>query len=296
MDEERSAAAAWQATDARSAGGGVVPLPVGTRTRLGSVALVGAGPGDPDLMTLRAARLVAACDVLVYDRLVAPQIVATAPRAEKIYVGKAAADHAMPQSRINALLVALGRAGKRVVRLKGGDPFVFGRGGEEAEALAAAGVPFEIVPGVTAACGVAAYAGIPLTHRDHANALTFVTGHLHDDRLDLDWDALARPSHTLVVYMGLAALPTLCRELVAHGLPADTPAAVVEHGTTPRQRVVAATLAELPAAAVAAQLAAPTLIIVGSVTRLAKTLAWFAPDAAASPRGQSARARTAAAD
>jgi len=278
MDEEHGKLQGARAGGGRSAG--VVALPGAARARPGSVALVGAGPGDPELLTLRAARLIAACDVLVYDRLVAAETVASATRAEKIYVGKAAAHHAMPQERINALLVSLGRAGRRVVRLKGGDPFVFGRGGEEAEALAAAGVPFEIVPGVTAACGVAAYSGIPLTHRGHANALTFVTGHLKDNALDLDWNALARPSHTLVVYMGLAALPVLCRELVAHGLPADTPAAIVEQGTTPRQRVVVAALAQLPGAAVAARLAAPTLIIVGSVARFAQTLRWFAPDAA----------------
>ncbi|MBI3068688.1 MAG: uroporphyrinogen-III C-methyltransferase, partial [Betaproteobacteria bacterium] len=183
------------------------------------------------------------------------------------------------QEEINRLLVALAKLGKQVVRLKGGDPFLFGRGGEEIETLAANGVQFEIVPGVTAATGVAAYAGIPLTHRDHAHACVFVTGHLKDGGVDLDWEALARPRQTVVVYMGLLGLPTLARELVAHGMPATTPAAVVQQGTTARQRVVTGTLAALPALARAAALRPPALIIIGEVVRLRHKLSWFEPRA-----------------
>jgi uroporphyrin-III C-methyltransferase / precorrin-2 dehydrogenase / sirohydrochlorin ferrochelatase len=195
-------------------------------------------------------------------------------------VGKAPGDAVMTQDEINGLLVARGAAGREVVRLKGGDPFVFGRGGEEVEALAAAGVAFEVVPGITAACGVAAYAGIPLTHRDYANSCLFVAGHLKDGSVDLDWDSLARPGRTLVVYMGLVGLPTLCRELVAHGLSDATPAAIVQHGTTPSQRTVVGTLATLPQLAQAARLAPPTLIIVGEVVRLQSQLAWYEAPAA----------------
>lgn len=244
----------------------------------GSVALVGAGPGDPELLTLRALKAIERADVIVYDRLVSPEILALArARVQRIYVGKARDRHTLPQPEISALLVRLACEGKRVVRLKGGDPFIFGRGGEELEALAAQGVAFEVVPGVSAANGIAAYAGIPLTHRQHAHACVFVTGHLKDGTMDLDWSALARPRQTIVVYMGLAGLPTLCRELIAHGLPDTTPAAIVQHGTTARQRVVSATLASLPAQAAAAALEPPTLIIVGEVVRLHRTLAWFAP-------------------
>ena len=240
----------------------------------GCVALVGAGPGDPELLTLRALRMIERADAIVYDRLVAPDIVALArPHAELVYVGKQRSHHSLPQDDINALLVRLALEGKRVVRLKGGDPFIFGRGGEEIEALAANGIPFEVVPGVSAANGVAAYAGIPLTHRDHAQACVFVTGHLENGTMDLDWPALARPRQTIVVYMGLEGLPTLCSELVAHGLPATTPAAIVQQGTTARQRIVTATLATLPKEAKAAMLQPPTLIIVGSVVQLRRKLA-----------------------
>jgi len=248
----------------------------------GTVYLVGAGPGNPDLLTLRAAKLLAAADVVVYDRLVGADVLALArPAARRIYVGKASGHHSLPQDEINALLVRLAADGGRIVRLKGGDPFVFGRGGEEALTLVAHGIPFEVVPGVTAAAGVAAYAGIPLTHRDHAHAVTLVAGHLKDGTMALDWPALARPGQTVVVYMGLAGLPLLCRELVAHGLPAATPAAIVESATTPRQRIVTGTLADLPALAAAAQLEPPTLIIVGDVVRLADKLSWFVPAAPA---------------
>jgi len=247
----------------------------------GSVALVGCGPGDPELLTLRAARVIASADVLVYDRLVSPEIVALGrPGSQRIYVGKARADHAMPQQEISALLVRLAKRGQRVARLKGGDPFVFGRGGEEVELLAANGIAFEVVPGVTAAAGIAAYAGIPLTHRDHAHAITLVTGHLKDGTVDLDWPALARPGQTLVIYMGLVSLPAICRELVAHGLPATTPAAIVQHGTLPTQRVVAGTLADLPERALGAALAPPTLIIVGDVVKLRPVCSWFEPASA----------------
>ena len=250
--------------------------------RAGTVYLVGAGPGDPELLTLRAAKLLAEAEVIVHDHLVSAPILALGrSEAERIYAGKERGKHTLSQTELNHLLVRLAREGKRVVRLKGGDPFIFGRGGEEVESLAAAGIAFEVVPGITAACGIAAYAGIPLTHRDYANSCLFVAGHLKDGSVDLDWDSLARPGRTLVVYMGLLGLPTLCRELAAHGLSATTPAAIVQHGTTPSQRTVAGTLATLPQLALAAQLAPPTLIIIGEVVRLHAQLAWYETAAAA---------------
>jgi uroporphyrin-III C-methyltransferase/precorrin-2 dehydrogenase/sirohydrochlorin ferrochelatase len=261
----------------------------------GRVFLVGAGPGNPDLLTLRAARLIGEADVVVYDRLVGRGILELARRgAQKIFVGKARANHALPQHEINALLVQLARTGQRVVRLKGGDPFIFGRGGEEIEALVAHGIAFEVVPGVTAASGVAAYAGIPLTHRSHAHAVTFVAGHLQDGTMDLDWPALARSRQTVVVYMGLGGLPILARELIAHGLPASTPAAVIQHGTTASQRVVTGTLADLPGRAADARLEPPTLIVIGDVVRLQSAFAWF--DSAAVLDGRDATAAGGAAD
>ncbi|MCW5747599.1 MAG: siroheme synthase CysG [Alphaproteobacteria bacterium] len=265
----RPAAARQALRTALHASGGAPPF--------GHVALVGAGPGDPELLTLKALRLLQEADVVVHDRLVGNGVLQLARRdAERIDVGKARERHTLPQPEINALLVRLARAGKRVVRLKGGDPFVFGRGGEELQALAAAGVRFEVVPGITAACGVTAYAGIPLTHRDCAQSCTFVTGHLKDGSCNLDWPALARPRQTVVIYMGLAGLPTICAQLAAHGLGADWPAAVIGSGTLAQQRVVAGTLGTLPALVADAALTAPCLTIVGEVVRLRDELAWFA--------------------
>jgi uroporphyrin-III C-methyltransferase/precorrin-2 dehydrogenase/sirohydrochlorin ferrochelatase len=255
--------------------------PGATLRGTGIVYLVGAGPGNPDLLTLRAAKLIGEAEIIVYDRLVGSGILDLAQHGvQRIFVGKARANHTLPQHEINALLVRLALEGRRVVRLKGGDPFIFGRGGEEIEALLAHDIAFEVVPGITAACGIAAYAGIPLTHRDHAHAVTFVTGHLKDGTMNLDWPALGRPGQTVVVYMGLLGLPILARELIAHGLPASTPAAVIQQGTTANQRVVTGTLADLPGRAFDARLEPPTLIVVGDVVKLQSTFAWFDPAAA----------------
>lgn len=246
-----------------------------THAQPGWVYLVGAGPGDPELLTLKAARLIGEADIIVYDNLVSDDILALArPDAEKRYAGKERGNHSLPQEQINQLLVRLAKEGKRVVRLKGGDPYTFGRGGEEVETLHGDGVPFEVVPGITAAAGVAAYAGIPLTHRNHAQACVFVTGHLKDGSMNLDWPGLARKRQTVVIYMGLHGLPHLCEKLMEHGLPPDWPAAIVQHGTRPTQRTVTGTLATLPGIAEAAKLQAPTLIIVGSVVTLQAQLRW----------------------
>ncbi|WP_047541359.1 siroheme synthase CysG [Methylotenera versatilis] len=242
----------------------------------GEVFLVGGGPGDPDLLTFRALRLMQQCDVCVYDKLVSPEVMELVRRdAELIYVGKSRDQHTMPQEEINELLAKLALAGKRVLRLKGGDPFIFGRGGEEIETLMQHGVPFQVVPGITAANGVSSYAGIPLTHRDYAQACLFITGHLKDGTLDLDWVAMSRPHQTVVIYMGLVGLKEICEKLIEHGVPATMPVAVVQQGTTQRQKVVTATLADLAAKVALAEMKPPCLTIVGEVVRLREKLNWF---------------------
>ena len=249
----------------------------------GFVSLIGGGPGNPDLLTLRAVRAMQSASVVLYDHLVAPAIVDLARRdAERIYVGKEQDNHALDQREINALMVRLAGEGKHVVRLKGGDPFIFGRGGEEIEALAAHGIAFEVVPGITAASGAASYAGIPLTHRDYAQTCVFVTGHLRNGAAQLDWKALAQPRQTLVIYMGVHGLGGICRGLAEHGLPADTPAALVEKATLPEQRVVEGTLSSLPGISLKEKVKPPALLIVGEVVRLRSRLAWFTPKTAKS--------------
>ena len=242
----------------------------------GEVYLLGAGPGDPDLMTFKAQRLLQSADIVLYDRLVAPAIVDMARRdARRIYVGKARADHAVPQDQINQLLLTLASEGKRVVRLKGGDPFIFGRGGEEIELLAENGIPFQVIPGITAASAAACYAGIPLTHRDYARSVRFVAGHLKDGTVDHNWSDFQSESETLVFYMGLVGLPVICEQLQKHGRRSDTPAALVERASTPEQRVITGTLGTMVDIVQREQPHAPTLIIVGEVVRLHETLAWF---------------------
>jgi uroporphyrin-III C-methyltransferase/precorrin-2 dehydrogenase/sirohydrochlorin ferrochelatase len=251
------------------------------------VYLVGGGPGNPELQTLRAARVLQHADALLYDNLVSPAIVDMARReAERIYVGKESDNHALKQDEINALLVKLAKEGKRVVRLKGGDPFLFGRGGEEIETLAAHGVPFEVVPGITAAAGAAAYAGIPLTHRDYAHSCVFVTGHLREGEPELDWEALATPRQTLAIYMGVKGLPLISKRLIAHGVSADMPAAVVQNATVSRQRVLVGTLASLPEIAALEKVHPPALVIVGEVVRLREKLSWFTPGALETSRDE----------
>jgi uroporphyrin-III C-methyltransferase len=242
----------------------------------GKVWLIGAGPGDPDLLTVKAARLISQADALVFDHLVGDGIMDLARAdARRIYAGKEASNHTLPQASINRLLVDLAREGLSVVRLKGGDPFIFGRGGEELEALAASGVPFEVVPGITAAAGCAAYSGFPLTHRDHAQAVAFVTGHLKDGTVNLDWPALARPGQTVVFYMGIGAAGEICRQMIAHGLAAATPAAVIRNGTLPDQQTLLATLGTLPQRIEESGITPPALIVVGSVVNLHAKLDWF---------------------
>jgi uroporphyrin-III C-methyltransferase len=245
-------------------------------SRPGKVYLVGGGPGDPELLTLKAARLLAAADVVVYDNLVSAAVLAHASEeAERIYVGKKAGNHSLPQLDINKLLVTLALQGKQVVRLKGGDPYIFGRGGEEAETLHQAGIAFEVVPGVTSAAGAAAYAGIPLTHREHAQSCFFVTGHLKDEDCKLDWPTLARPGQTLVIYMGLTSLPEISRELIAHGMSPTTPAACVRRATLPDQLTLTGTIATLPQIVIDSNLKPPALLIIGSVVLLHEKLDWF---------------------
>jgi uroporphyrin-III C-methyltransferase/precorrin-2 dehydrogenase/sirohydrochlorin ferrochelatase len=244
----------------------------------GEVYLVGAGPGDPDLVTFRAFRLMQKADVVLYDRLTDERIMNLVRReAERIYVGKRPDNHELPQEEISALLVRLAKEGKRVLRLKGGDPFLFGRGGEEIETLAEHGVPFQVCPGVTAAIGASSYAGIPLTHRDHAQACVFVTGHGKEGRIDLDWSALIQPRQTVAVYMGLRNLEPLTRAFVAHGASPDLPAAIIDNATRPNQRVVVATLGTLVERAHEAGLRGPSIVIVGTVVTLREKLDWYAP-------------------
>jgi uroporphyrin-III C-methyltransferase/precorrin-2 dehydrogenase/sirohydrochlorin ferrochelatase len=242
----------------------------------GEVYLVGAGPGDPDLLTLRALRLMHKADVVLYDRLVSPEILLKLrPDAQKIYVGKRSADHAVPQETINEMLVRLAKEGNRVLRLKGGDPFIFGRGGEELESLAAAGIPFQVVPGITAASGCASYAGIPLTHRDYSQSVRFLTGHTKDGRVPLEWDLLVKEQQTLVFYMGLAGLPDICDQLLKHGMSSSTPVAVIQQGTTQTQKVVVGNLDRVADLAVEKEIQAPTIIIIGEVVKLQESLSWF---------------------
>ena len=243
---------------------------------LGEVYLVGAGPGAADLLTFRALRLMQQADVIVYDHLVSSEILDLARRdSEKIYVGKQRQKHTLPQESINTLLTDLAKAGKRVVRLKGGDPFIFGRGGEEIETLMQQGINFQVVPGITAASGCGAYAGIPLTHRDHAQSCTFVTGHLKDDSINLNWTQLAAPNQTIVIYMGLIGLERICQSLIAHGSPKDLPIAIVQQGTTANQRVITGTLTTLPSKVAEQNIKPPTLIIIGTVVSLHNKLNWF---------------------
>jgi uroporphyrin-III C-methyltransferase/precorrin-2 dehydrogenase/sirohydrochlorin ferrochelatase len=242
----------------------------------GEVFLIGAGPGDPDLMTFKAVRLLQSADVVLYDRLVSEPILELARRdAQRIYVGKARADHAVPQPQINQLLVDLALTGQRVARLKGGDPFIFGRGGEEIELLEKNNIPFQVVPGITAASGAACYAGIPLTHRDYAQSVRFVTGHLKAGGSDHDWSQFRSTSETLVFYMGLAGLPVICEQLQLCGRSPDTPVALIERGTLEQQRVIIGTLATMVDIVRRENPRAPTLIIVGDVVQLHEKLAWF---------------------
>ena len=237
--------------------------------------MVGAGPGDPGLLTLKALRLMQQADVVIYDRLVSPAIMELCRRdATKIYVGKARSNHAVPQEGINALLVEYASKGQRVCRLKGGDPFIFGRGGEEIQELFAAGVPFQVVPGITAASGCSAYAGIPLTHRDYAQSVRFLTGHLKEGSPELPWDELVYQNQTLVLYMGLVGLEKICEKLIEHGQRPDMPVALISKGTTPEQKVLVGTLADIASKVEENHIQAPTLTIIGDVVSLREQLQW----------------------
>ncbi len=251
-------------------------LPDDAALARGEVWLIGAGPGDPDLLTLRALRLMQRADVVLYDRLITSGILDLVRReAERIYVGKKRDYHSVRQEEINRILIDLAREGKRVVRLKGGDPFVFGRGGEEIATLMEEGIPFQVVPGITAANGCAAYAGIPLTHRDYAQSVVFVTGQVKNGAVQLDWASLIQPRQTLVVYMGLTGLAMICAELIRHGMKPAMPAALIGQGTTDKQQVLTGTLETLPAIVANTEVHAPTLMIVGEVVALHDRLSWF---------------------
>lgn len=248
----------------------------GDSSQVGEVYLIGGGPGDPDLLTFRALRLMQQADVIVHDRLISKEVLNLTRRdADRIYVGKERDQHTVPQEDINQLLVDLAKEGKRVCRLKGGDPFVFGRGGEEIETLSENGVNFQVVPGITAALGTSSYAGIPLTHRDYSQSVVFVTGHLKDGSTDLNWKGLAQPNQTIVFYMGLKGLPVICEKLIENGLPADLPIALVQQATTPRQRVFTGTLSSIAEDVAGQEIKPPTLIIVGNVVKLHDHLNWF---------------------
>ena len=247
-----------------------------TDLQAGEVYLVGGGPGDPDLLTFRALRLMQQADVVLYDRLVAPAIVDLVRKeAQRIYVGKQSDSHTVPQSELNNMLVTLAQQGKRVLRLKGGDPFIFGRGGEEIEELAAAGIPFQVVPGITAAAGCASYAGIPLTHRDYAHSCLFVTGHLKDGKLDFSWPALLQPKQTLAIYMGVKGIDVLQKNLLEQGMPPDMPAAIIQQGTTSNQKVYTGKVATLVQTVTGNDIKPPSMIVIGEVVKLHDKLSWF---------------------
>ena len=247
-----------------------------TKDSVGNVSLVGAGPGDPDLLTFRALRLMQQADVVLYDRLVSETVLNLCRRdADRINVGKKRSSHTFPQSEINQYLVDLALEGKQVVRLKGGDPFIFGRGGEEIELLAKNNIPFQVVPGITAATGCATYAGIPLTHRDHAQSCVFVTAHIKDGSVDLDWSNLTTENQTVVIYMGLFGLPTICEQLIAHGVSKDMPIALIQEGTTINQRVLTGSLSTINKIISTENVISPTLIIVGTVVNLNSSLSWY---------------------
>lgn len=244
----------------------------------GHVTLVGAGPGDPDLLTVKAARALREATLVLYDNLVSKDVLALVPAsADRVYVGKVSGHHSLSQDGIIELMMRLAGGGRRLVRLKGGDPYIFGRGGEEAQALAAAGIPFDVIPGISAAQGASASTGIPLTHRDHAESLVYATGHLRGEgdarTVDLDWALLSRPRQTVVIYMGVGTLPVISAQLQAHGLGGDTPAAIVERATQPGQRTLTGTLATLPEIAQRHDVRAPALILIGTVVSLRAELA-----------------------